>query len=114
MLSGSLTQTRRYLPSPQDMLLPQTAIADRQALPTERRRAPSAVPNRWVSRPLFDTTAAWEIHRCALDDEPIRLLPAEFALTQVLDRPVQGRALFEDVIRENPRISTWAAPIRCS
>ena len=31
----------------------------------------------------------------------LSILQAEFALTQVLDRPVQGRALFADVIREN-------------
>jgi hypothetical protein len=29
------------------------------------------------------------------------ILQAEFALTQVLDRPLSGRALFEDIIREN-------------
>jgi hypothetical protein len=31
----------------------------------------------------------------------LSLLQAEFALTQVLDRPVSGRMFFEDVIREN-------------
>lgn len=31
----------------------------------------------------------------------ISVLQAEFALTQVLDRPLSGRILFEDVIREN-------------
>ena len=31
----------------------------------------------------------------------LSILQAEFALTQVLDRPAQGRAFFEDVIREN-------------
>jgi hypothetical protein len=31
----------------------------------------------------------------------LSVLQAEFALTQVLDRPVSGRVLFEDVIREN-------------
>jgi hypothetical protein len=31
----------------------------------------------------------------------ISILQAEFALTQVLDRPVNGRILFEEVIREN-------------
>lgn len=31
----------------------------------------------------------------------ISILQAEFALTQVLDRPMSGRILFEDIIREN-------------
>lgn len=31
----------------------------------------------------------------------VSILQAEFALTQVFDRPVQGRAFFEEVIREN-------------
>lgn len=31
----------------------------------------------------------------------ISILQAEFALTQVLDRPLNGRILFEDIIREN-------------
>ncbi len=40
-----------------------------------------------------------------------QILQAEFALTQVLDRPLTGRCFFEEVIREN---STSAVPIRCS
>jgi len=31
----------------------------------------------------------------------LSILQAEFALTQVLDRPATGRAFFEEVIREN-------------
>ena len=31
----------------------------------------------------------------------VSILQAEFSLTQVLDRPLHGRAFFEDVIREN-------------
>jgi hypothetical protein len=31
----------------------------------------------------------------------LSILQAEFSLTQVLDRPVQGRVLFEEIIREN-------------
>ncbi len=31
----------------------------------------------------------------------LSILQAEFSLTQVLDRPVQGRVFFEEVIREN-------------
>ena len=42
----------------------------------------------------------------------LSLLQAEFSLTQVLDRPVTGRVLFEEIIREN--LWTWAAPARCN
>jgi len=35
-------------------------------------------------------------YRCNLS-----ILQAEFALTQVLDRPLTGRIFFEQVIREN-------------
>ena len=31
----------------------------------------------------------------------VSILQAEFSLTEVLDRPLHGRAFFEDVIREN-------------
>ena len=31
----------------------------------------------------------------------ISILQAEFSLTQVLDRPLHGRILFEEIIREN-------------
>jgi len=37
---------------------------------------------------------------CATRHE-LSILQAEFSLTQVLDRPLTGRAFFEEVIREN-------------
>jgi hypothetical protein len=39
--------------------------------------------------------------RAAGYDYDVSILQAEFSLTQVLDRPVTGRILFEEVIREN-------------
>ena len=41
----------------------------------------------------------------------VSILQAEFSLTQVLDRPVTGRAFFEEVIRENLDIGR---PARCN
>jgi len=41
------------------------------------------------------------VHRCAGAFYELSILQAEFSLTQVLDRPAQGRIFFEDVIREN-------------
>jgi hypothetical protein len=40
-------------------------------------------------------------HRAAGYRYQLSILQAEFALTQVLDRPVTGRCFFEEVIREN-------------
>lgn len=40
-------------------------------------------------------------HRAAGYRYRLSILQAEFALTQVLDRPLTGRAFFEEVIREN-------------
>jgi hypothetical protein len=31
----------------------------------------------------------------------VSILQAEFSLTQILDRPLSGRMLFEEIIREN-------------
>ena len=43
----------------------------------------------------------------------ISMLQAEFARTEVFDRPVQGRVFFEEVLRA--RTSTWARhPTTCS
>ena len=50
-------------------------------------------------------------HRAAGYRYQLSILQAEFALTQVLDRPVTGRCFFEEVIRENLDI---AAPIKCN
>lgn len=39
----------------------------------------------------------------------VSILPSEFSLTHVLDRPLSGRVLFENVIRENlPCCFFWA------
>ena len=40
-------------------------------------------------------------HRAAGYRYQLSILEAEFALTQVLDRPLTGRCFFEEVIREN-------------
>src|SRR5213078_5253422 len=40
-------------------------------------------------------------HRAAGYRYQLSILQAEFALTQVLDRPLTGRCFFEEVIREN-------------
>jgi hypothetical protein len=40
-------------------------------------------------------------HRAAGCRYPLSILQSEFALTQVLDRPLTGRGFFEEVIREN-------------
>jgi hypothetical protein len=41
------------------------------------------------------------VHRAAGYRYQLSILQAEFALTQVLDRPLTGRCFFEEVIREN-------------
>ena len=53
---------------------------------------------KWLKRLPHPFTAA---DRAAGIRYDISVLQAEFALTQVLDRPVQGRVLFEEIIREN-------------
>jgi hypothetical protein len=40
-------------------------------------------------------------HRAAGYRYHLSILQSEFALTQVLDRPMTGRCFFEEVIREN-------------
>jgi hypothetical protein len=40
----------------------------------------------------------------------LSILQAEFSLTQVLDRPLSGRLLFEDLIRENLDLGRSAGP----
>ena len=57
-----------------------------------------ALLRKWLKRlphPFTDADREAGI-RC-----DVSVLQAEFALTHVLDRPVQGRVLFEEVIREN-------------
>lgn len=53
---------------------------------------------KWQARLPQPLTAA---ERAAGYDYEISILQAEFALTQVLDRPLTGRLFFEAVIREN-------------
>ena len=57
-----------------------------------------AVLRRWLARLPHPFTAA---DRAAGYRYALSLLQVECSLTQVLDRPVQGRLLFEHIIREN-------------
>jgi hypothetical protein len=57
-----------------------------------------AVFRKWLRRLPHPFTAA---HRKAGYRYHLSILQSEFALTQVLDRPVTGRVFFEEVIREN-------------
>ena len=57
-----------------------------------------ALLRKWLARLPHPFTAA---DRSAHIRYELSILQAEFALTQVFDRPVQGRVLFEEVMREN-------------
>jgi hypothetical protein len=57
-----------------------------------------AVFRKWLRRVPHPFAAA---HRAAGYRYQLSLLQSEFALTQVLDRPLTGRCFFEEVIREN-------------
>jgi hypothetical protein len=57
-----------------------------------------AVFRKWLRRLPHPFAPA---HRAAGYRYHLSILQAEFALTQVLDRPVTGRCFFEEVIREN-------------
>src|SRR5881628_1969942 len=57
-----------------------------------------AVFRKWLRRLPHPFTAA---HRAAGYRYQLSILQAEFALTQVLDRPRTGRGLFEEIMREN-------------
>lgn len=57
-----------------------------------------ALLRKWLRRLPHPFTPA---DRAAGYRYDISILQAEFSLTQVLDRPVTGRAFFEEVIREN-------------
>jgi hypothetical protein len=57
-----------------------------------------AVFRKWLRRLPHPFAPA---HRKAGYRYQLSILQAEFALTQVLDRPATGRAFFEEVIREN-------------
>jgi len=57
-----------------------------------------AVFRKWLRRVPHPFAPA---HRAAGYRYHLSILQSEFALTQVLDRPVTGRCFFEEVIREN-------------
>ena len=57
-----------------------------------------ALLRKWLQRLPHPFTAA---DRAAGIRYDVSMLQAEFALTQVFDRPVQGRVFFEEVMREN-------------
>jgi len=57
-----------------------------------------ALLRKWLARVPHPFTAE---ERAAGFRYDVSILQAEFALTQVLDRPVTGRLLFEEIIREN-------------
>jgi hypothetical protein len=57
-----------------------------------------AVVRKWFRRLPHPFTAA---HRKAGYRYHLSILQSEFALTQMLDRPLTGRCFFEEVIREN-------------
>jgi hypothetical protein len=57
-----------------------------------------AMFRKWLGRLPHPFAAA---HRDAGYRYQLSILQAEFALTQVLDRPLTGRCFFEEVIREN-------------
>ena len=57
-----------------------------------------ALLRKWLARLPHPFTGA---DRMAHIRYELSIVQAEFALTQVFDRPVQGRVLFEEVMREN-------------
>ena len=57
-----------------------------------------ALLRKWLARLPHPYTAEDRARGIRYD---ISMLQAEFALTQVFDRPVQGRVFFEEVMREN-------------
>jgi hypothetical protein len=57
-----------------------------------------ALFRKWLRRLPHPFAAA---HRAAGYRYHLSILQSEFALTQVLDRPITGRCFFEEVIREN-------------
>jgi len=57
-----------------------------------------ALVNKWLARLPDPFTAA---HHAPGFDPKLSMRQAEFSRTQVFDRPVSGRHLFEEIIREN-------------
>jgi len=69
-----------------------------QILDALDERRIEAVVRKWFARLPHPFTAA---DRAAGFDYDLSILQAEFARTQVFDRPLSGRHLFEEIIREN-------------
>ena len=67
-------------------------------LRTERRYDPAFGHYPWLARPPHPFTTG---DRAAGIRYDFSVPQAEFALTQVFDRPDQGRVFFADVMREN-------------
>ena len=61
-------------------------------------RKVDALLRKWLARLPHPFTAADRQQGIRYD---VSILQAEFALTQVFDRPAQGRVFFEEVVREN-------------
>ena len=69
------------------------------AFPSTRSRAlTDALVRKWLGRLPHPFSSADRVAGLLYQ---VSILQAEFSLTQVLDRPLHGRAFFEEVIREN-------------
>lgn len=93
--------TRRQIPfEPLDNGIRSTDAARRvqQIADTLTADKIDAVFRKWLRRLPHPFAAA---HRKAGYRYALSILQAEFALTQVLDRPLTGRCFFEEVLREN-------------
>jgi hypothetical protein len=77
-----------------------TAAAGRAHRPYPYRHG-RALLRRWLARLPHPFTPR---DREAGDRYDLSILQAEFPLTQMLDRPLRGRMLFEDIIRESPAL----------
>ena len=93
--------TQRNIPyAPLDNGIQSTAAATRVQRIADTLDAPKidAMFRKWLRRVPHPFAPA---HRAAGYRYQLSILQAEFALTQVLDRPLTGRCFFEEVIREN-------------
>ena len=94
-------RTQRGIPfEPLDNGIRSTEAAARVQRIADTLDAPKidAVFRKWLRRVPHPFAPA---HRAAGYRYQLSILQAEFALTQVLDRPLTGRCFFEEVIREN-------------
>ena len=93
--------TQRHIPfEPLDNGIRSTEAAARVQRIADTLDAPKidAVFRKWLRRLPHPFAPQ---HRAAGYRYQLSILQAEFALTQVLDRPLTGRSFFEEVIREN-------------